>query len=229
MAVTFCDPGIVTVADLDAHNALYPADGVLFQKDRHCTACGQARPARAKHCNATKRCVARFDHWCIWVNAPIGLYNTRWFLAFLLVTMCACAYGAVAVFVVVHAEMTERRAWDLVWRDGRTGVRTRLGDSWRLQATYVAANFGPLAGVGIFLGFAACIVAGFTTLQLYRIATGITTNEGFRLKDLKLSSSANKVSAVKHPYSRGWRRNFAEILLPHMHLEHARKELRRQQ
>lgn len=41
-----------------------------------------------------RRCVARCDHHCIWLNNCVGLANTRWFLAFLAATAALCAYGA---------------------------------------------------------------------------------------------------------------------------------------
>ncbi len=40
-----------------------------------------------------RRCIARMDHHCIWINSCVGLLNMRWFLAFLLSTAAVCFYG----------------------------------------------------------------------------------------------------------------------------------------
>ena len=49
-----------------------------------CHSCRIARPLRSKHCRVTRRCVLVFDHHCPFVGATIGLYNYKYFYAFLL-------------------------------------------------------------------------------------------------------------------------------------------------
>ena len=41
------------------------------------------KPLRSKHCRTTKRCVARFDHWCPWMNNAVGRGNYATFILFL--------------------------------------------------------------------------------------------------------------------------------------------------
>lgn len=52
VAVSLSDPGVITAADLPAHLALYPPDGLLFEV-KDCTTCARSKPARSKHCGIT--------------------------------------------------------------------------------------------------------------------------------------------------------------------------------
>ena len=106
-AASFCDPGIITEQNLEQHLALYPHDGLLFEP-RCCPTCGFVKPARSKHCRILNRCIARSDHHCIWLNAPVGLLTMRWFLGLLLAIPATCAYGAVMTARVVLGDMGRR-------------------------------------------------------------------------------------------------------------------------
>ncbi|KAL6079398.1 Palmitoyltransferase zdhhc13 [Balamuthia mandrillaris] len=48
-----------------------------------CSTCLLPRPLRSKHCKGVDRCVARMDHWCVWLNNAVGLNNHRPFLVLL--------------------------------------------------------------------------------------------------------------------------------------------------
>ncbi len=51
--------------------------------ESHCTTCRIIRPLRAKHCNACKRCVLKFDHHCPFLDQDIALGNYHNFLLFI--------------------------------------------------------------------------------------------------------------------------------------------------
>ncbi|KAL0485641.1 palmitoyltransferase [Acrasis kona] len=49
----------------------------------YCGTCMIKKPLRSKHDRVTDRCVSRFDHYCSWVNMPIGSRNHVLFMVFL--------------------------------------------------------------------------------------------------------------------------------------------------
>ena len=223
LLVSYGDPGTINETNVAAHLALYPPDGVIYpQPPRHCSTCTHLKPGRSKHCNATKACVARFDHWCIWINNAVGLYNTRWFLCFLASTAAACLYGAVLGTKLIAADMRRKDAWSTEWMAPRTRKTVHLGDKWGLVFQYVLSRYSMGAAVSLFLGVAFFIVIGFTAVQMYRVSIGMTTNESWKIKEMRASggvlSNGNDGGRDSYCYNRGWRRNFAEILFPKYYL-----------
>lgn len=74
--VTFCmasfmDPGVITPANEARMKEVYPPDNFIYS-ERKCETCPTTKVARSKHCRVCDRCVARFDHHCIWLNNCVG-------------------------------------------------------------------------------------------------------------------------------------------------------------
>jgi len=73
---------------------------------------GIVKPPRSKYCKLTQAHVARFDHFCPWLNQAVGAENYRWFLAFLLGHCLLLLYGALgmvrAFCFVTH---NEKKGW----------------------------------------------------------------------------------------------------------------------
>jgi len=47
-----------------------------------CHSCHIAKPLRSKHCRITNQCILLFDHHCPFVGTTVGLYNYKYFYAF---------------------------------------------------------------------------------------------------------------------------------------------------
>ncbi|EFN58137.1 hypothetical protein CHLNCDRAFT_57008 [Chlorella variabilis] len=144
LAASFSDPGTVTAANVAAHRALYPCDGLLYE-EKECRTCGLPRPARSKHCSACGRCVARLDHHCIWINRCVGLANMRWFLAFLAATAAICCYAAVLGARVLLADLAQQDTWNTAFIHPETGQLVYLSDSWHFLLHFLSAMYGPQA------------------------------------------------------------------------------------
>ena len=177
------DPGTINPTNLHLHQALYQCDGQLWP-EKKCTTCEFERPARSKHCRLCKRCFARFDHHCAWINNCVGLGNTRLFLLFLFSNLLVCLYGSILGSFILVGEMS------------RVGLLTHRTMNWRTgeQEWFISKPLNviqwllyvyPIAsGLSIFLFFSFFLVLAFLGYQLYLISKGKTQYETFRWIDL---------------------------------------------
>ena len=99
----FSDPGTVHAGNVDRHLDSYAYDGLLYAPKR-CPTMRLQAPARSKFCRVTNRRVARFDHFCSWMNNSVGENNYRFFLGFLLWHVVLCAYGATLMIAIIAGE-----------------------------------------------------------------------------------------------------------------------------
>ncbi|KAK9819855.1 hypothetical protein WJX72_003324 [[Myrmecia] bisecta] len=177
------DPGAVDADNLGAHLAIYDYDDVTsFQKD--CWTCMQQRPARSKHCPVCNRCIARFDHHCAWVNNCIGLFNLRWFLAFLLANILLCTYAVVLACTVFYGEMHRHHVWNLVMLDYNTGSLIALKDSPRRIAQWLVTHYTVAVTLTAFLAIAALLVGSFLGYHMHLVPTGTEGTQAHHITNL---------------------------------------------
>ena len=96
------DPGNITEDTLEKYD-VYPHDDILYT-NKICPTLKIRKLARSKYDKYSDRHVPRFDHFCGWLNQPIGEENYRWFLFFLLIHVGMCVYGSTVLYLLLRGE-----------------------------------------------------------------------------------------------------------------------------
>ncbi|KAK3110176.1 palmitoyltransferase swf1 [Teratosphaeriaceae sp. CCFEE 6253] len=172
----------------------YPYDNLIFHPGTTCRTCDIAKPARSKHCSLCRRCVAKSDHHCPWVNNCLGRGNYRHFLALLLTLGILQIYGAYLSFYILrptYAAAGAKESW------------TDLGDA----IMYVIDQGGiGIAGVGLLAASTAVLPLGLLAYHCYLVWAGMTTNESQKWADWRDDMADGIVFKASRKRLREWNR-----------------------
>ncbi|KAJ8606923.1 hypothetical protein CTAYLR_008635 [Chrysophaeum taylorii] len=199
-------PGYIVDAATEKRHDNYPYDDVLFTSGRACPTTGVRKLARSKFCRTTGLTVARFDHFCPWINQAVGEENYRYFLLFLGLHVILLTYGAAACTLLLwDVVVTERLAQALFFdaRLGRTVPATKI-----VILRYLLGKEKVLTAL-----LAVCLVMGvlvvaFLAYHLWLISRGTTTNEYYKWRAIKNAKNITNI------YNRGLLANIGEVLFP---------------
>jgi palmitoyltransferase ZDHHC4 len=238
IVVCCTDPGVITRENNDVYLAAYEYDDVVYHR-KECRTLGVAAPARSKFCTTTKRRVARFDHFCVWVNNTIGANNTRWFLLFLAAQTWLVTYVTGACAYAVWWDLRDRDAWNIVF-EGYTkrGERRTIGnDPFDIGRRFIMYHYGAAVLLGVFCAVIGVGLMFFLAYHIRLAATNVTTNEEFKWDVVRDSVEMTKNSKakvddtdandndgapadidwdeiMKNKYDRGILNNFLEVAFP---------------
>lgn len=116
------------------------------------------KPVRSKYCSTSGFVVARFDHYCMWLNTAIGYGNHRTFMVFLYTHVAAnTCFLAMLIKAMIRA-------------NDKTGPAFVVGQLLSQKYFFVT----------VLLAFVIVITAGLTFLmveQTTNIVRNVTTNE----------------------------------------------------
>ena len=161
-------------------NAMYPANQFYTYKN---AAGVEVRPQvpklpRSKHDSITDRVVARFDHFCPWLNNPVGERNYRYFLLFLFMTSFMLCYGAAASLSVVVTYITSEKLFAARYVNKITGEVITASKHMVFQ--YCMHKQQTMMMLFFLCGIMGVVVFCFLMYHVYLVSQNRTTNEGFK-------------------------------------------------
>jgi hypothetical protein len=195
-AVAFClwiwwkactvSPGLVTPETLHRYDHNYPFDNWLYLEGRpRCRTSGILRPPRSKFCRFMGANVARYDHFCPWLNNAVGQENYAWFLGFLLAHCLLLAYGAAGMLALLASEAQDKQLLEASFYNARLGRPVKA--NWRIVMQYLIFQNWMIFGVGVLCAVMAIVLFGFFSYHMYLASFNITTNESYKWSELKRS------------------------------------------
>lgn len=174
----FGDPGVITTATHARYMSLYPYDFTLFHPGQECRSCHLLKPPRSKHCAVCKRCVAKLDHHCVFINNCVGYGNQHWFLLLLLSTAFLTTYGGALGLGMIAETARTRSSVFALWKHP-----THSWHHYFLLLTYGLQSDVGVGSVTLLAVMTSPLVWGLLGYQAYLIYCGTTTNESMKWQD----------------------------------------------
>eukprot|EP00754_Rhynchopus_humris_P038171 Rhum_TRINITY_DN20836_c0_g1::Rhum_TRINITY_DN20836_c0_g1_i1::g.172352::m.172352/K20003/ZDHHC4, SWF1; palmitoyltransferase ZDHHC4 len=173
------DPG--TVVD-DSSVGVYPYDESMYFAGAMCETCELPKPARSKHCRLCNRCVRRFDHHCGWINNDVGEANMKYFFLFIVSHIVLCGYGTWTCWHLLQVVILRSKIWkaSFVMANGEKVAATFVS-----VAQYLLQEYPAITGELVFMACVVAMMVGFGSYNVYLLAWNMTTNETFKVSDLR--------------------------------------------
>ncbi|EFX05826.1 palmitoyltransferase swf1 [Grosmannia clavigera kw1407] len=203
----FSDPGTVSLGVLRVQLLAYPYDYALFYPGMRCRTCNLLKPPRSKHCSVCKRCIARLDHHCIFINNCVGAGNQHWFLLLLLNTALLTSFGGlVGAGLIAGRTARQFPSWSVLpWRARHVAGDGRPMDlqDWLLLWSWGMRDLVQLGSVSLLALLLSPLVWGLLAYNVWNVATGQTTNESLKWADWRDDMAAGLVYRRRLSRERG--------------------------
>lgn len=177
-------PGYITEHNMVRYDN-YKYDDVLFV-NKICPTLGIRKLARSKYDRFTDRHVARYDHYCGWINNTVGEENYRYFLMFLVMHIVPSLYAAIMCYRLLKGEIIENIVWDAIFYDGDTAKQVEAERlKYFLVVRFLIKNYWPLCLAMIVVTTIVVRLTPFFMFHIYISANGMTTNEYYKWKQIR--------------------------------------------
>ncbi len=174
-------PGYIVEGNISRFDN-YPYDNLLYV-NKKCPTLGFRKLARSKYDRYTNSHVARFDHYCGWIDNTVGEENYRYFLLFLLVHVLMVSYGTYVSYYLFRGEIIDKNLMNAIFFNTETGKEVKadyfvISHYLFMKHFQLAAASTLMAGMVIALGLFFCF-------HMYIAANGMTTNEYYKWRQVK--------------------------------------------
>jgi DHHC palmitoyltransferase len=174
----------------------------ILSNENTCFSCQVQRKPRSKHCKYTNKCVQDYDHYCQFLQKPIGKGNHKIFFIGLLLN-----YLSVFSFLI------------LVWKYIDADIEYEFLSKYVVRVCSRVLEI-PLYGAGVSI--VSILILWYNSwylfLEVYSISQGLTCNEilyRYRYKYLytQITTDAGaKKLRYKNPFNKGFLVNWLEFL-----------------
>jgi hypothetical protein len=168
------DPGNITEQTMSRYDN-YPYDNCIYKNTNNiCPTLNIRKIARSKYDRRTGRHIPRFDHYCGWLDSPIGEENYRYFLFFLFVHQCMVVYGSTVLYIILKGKAFEAEA-----ETGLLLFQTALVVSLLWRHAWITLALLVMLTTTALLG-------SLLAFHIWLIYKGLTTNEYYKWKAIKV-------------------------------------------
>jgi len=175
-------PGIITPRTMTKFDN-YPYDALLYTDGRVCPTLHMKKLARSKYDRMTNRHVARFDHYCAWLDNTIGEENYRFFLFFVMVQWFMCWYGSSVIFWILKGDVDDKHLFEATFFNAATGEE--VAPTLAVVVHWVIHRHTYLSAVLLLLSVMGLVLSGFLSFHSYLIFNNMTTNEYFKWREVQ--------------------------------------------
>eukprot|EP01128_Nolandella_sp_AFSM9_P006153 TRINITY_DN3101_c0_g1_i1.p1 TRINITY_DN3101_c0_g1~~TRINITY_DN3101_c0_g1_i1.p1 ORF type:complete len:559 (-),score=65.87 TRINITY_DN3101_c0_g1_i1:48-1724(-) len=192
----YFDPGFVptnTVSVTDIMDSYARGEDIPY-----CFICMARKPLRSKHTKNTNRCIAKYDHWCLWMLKDVGLLTYKWFFVVL------------EWLFIMHLW----QAWH-IWTYFKSILPTGADSVGYLGASPYVIDKDPLASV-VFFWHVLFIILGVglnVIHNLNNVGRNLTTNESMGIPSKKYKYMFVNGQYV-NPFDEGTYLNYVHFFYP---------------
>eukprot|EP00656_Telonema_subtile_P015184 TRINITY_DN17924_c0_g1_i1.p1 TRINITY_DN17924_c0_g1~~TRINITY_DN17924_c0_g1_i1.p1 ORF type:complete len:189 (-),score=62.65 TRINITY_DN17924_c0_g1_i1:142-708(-) len=137
--------------------------------------------------------------------------NHSLFMFFLLYHAVFMSYVSAVGTAIISAQVLDLRVHE-AWYYDKGGQQQPV--SYFMIVQWAVRNYSQLFAVTAFCALLQCLFYGFFCYQLGLLLRNVTTNETFKLKDLKHCAAVHNAALVMptvSPYFVSWRQSLAEV------------------
>lgn len=168
-----------------------------FEKLEICNICKTYKPKRTRHCHYTNQCYLKYDHYCRFLQVPIGFYNYKAFFLFIVINLITNFFPLVCIIL------------DYIYRT-KTSVILKFNYIISIvQTGLMIITFLILLGLNIFLISNNETMVEFKAINAYM--NGNTDYISVLKFDPNLVNSIGKTRKTLNEYNISFKENWKQV------------------